>query len=656
MKKYTIVPQKNLTKKFDLNRDLNEAQRDAVLHEEGPLLVIAGAGSGKTRTLIFRVAHLVSRGIDPASILLLTFTRKAAEEMLRRAALLIDVRCEKVAGGTFHSFANVVLRQYGQLIGYGKNFSILDRSDAQDLVGYVREDLGYSSRQIRFPKKGTIAEIITKSINKNKSIDEVIVSDFPHFSYLSPDIEKIAARYEVMKREKNLMDYDDLLVNLRALLSEKDEVKATLSHQYRYIMIDEFQDTNRLQGEIAYLLSAEHRNIMAVGDDSQSIYSFRGAHFRNIMDFPTTYPDTRIIYLEENYRSTQPILDLTNTIIERAAEKFPKKLYTRKKGGTHPFLVATPNEKMQSTFLADQILEIHEEGVDLKDIAVLFRASFLSFDLEIELAKRNIPYRKFGGFKFMETAHVKDVLSVLRLLSNPRDEISSMRAFRLAEGIGKKKAASLAKMLSEGGTIRDAAEDLAMGKRSESCVMLSELLFTISREGIPVPEKIRLMSAFYRPILEKRYDDYPKRLKDLEQLEVLSERYRSMESFLTDITLEPIEASVEGVDSPDGENDYLTLSTIHSAKGLEWDTVFVIWVLEGRLPSMKSIEDPYQVEEERRLLYVAATRAKERLFFSYPVNIFDRSTQMVLSKPSRFIEGISRETLPRYTLYEYNYE
>ena len=656
MKKYTIVPQKDPAKKFDLKKDLNEAQRDAVLHEDGPLLVIAGAGSGKTRTLIYRVAHLVSMGVDPASILLLTFTRKAAEEMLRRAALLIDVRCEKVAGGTFHSFANVVLREYGQLIGYGKNFSILDRSDAQDLVGYVREDLGYSSRQIRFPKKGTIAEIITKSINKNQSIDEIIVSDFPHFSYLSPDIEKIAIRYELMKREKNLMDYDDLLVNLRILLSEREEVKAKLSHKYHYIMIDEFQDTNRLQGEIAYLISAEHRNIMAVGDDSQSIYSFRGAHFRNIMDFPSTYPDTRIIYLEENYRSTQPILDLTNTIIERATEKFPKKLYTEKEGGNHPFLVATPNEKMQSTFLADHILEIHEEGVALKDIAVLFRASFLSFDLEIELAKRNIPYRKFGGFKFMETAHVKDVLSVLRLLSNPRDEISAMRAFRLAEGIGKKKAASLAKMLSEGGTIREAAEDLSRGKRSESCVKLSELLFTISRESMPIPEIIRLMSAFYRPILEKRYDDYPKRLKDLEQLEVLSEHYRTMESFLTDITLEPIEASVEGVGPHDRETDYLTLSTIHSAKGLEWNSVFIIWVLEGRLPSMKSIDDPYQVEEERRLLYVAATRAKERLFFSYPVNIFDRISQTVLSRPSRFIEGISRETLPRYTLYEYNYE
>jgi DNA helicase-2/ATP-dependent DNA helicase PcrA len=576
--------------------------------------------------------------------------------MLRRAAILIDNRCEKVAGGTFHSFANIVLRQYGHLLGYGSNFSILDRSDSQDLVGYIREELGYSGREVRFPRKETVSEIISKSINKNQDIEEVITSDFPHFTYLVADIKRIAVTYQLMKQDKNLMDYDDLLVNLRSLLVAHREVKDELSGKFRYLMIDEFQDTNRLQGEIAYNLSENQRNIMAVGDDSQSIYSFRGAHFRNIMDFPSTYPNANVIYLEENYRSTQPILDLTNTIIERAEEKFPKKLYTLKSGGEFPWLVATPNEKMQSIFLADHILEIHEEGVDLQDIAVLFRASYLSFDLEIELAKRNIPYRKFGGFKFMETAHVKDILSVLRLIANPMDEISSMRAFRLAEGIGKKKAAILAKALASGGTIQEVAGELSRGKRSESCLKLSELLLTVSRKGMSIPEIIRLMATFYKPILEKRYDDYPKRLKDLEQLEVLSERYTSIDSFLTDVTLEPIEASIGGVTPVTREDDYLTLSTIHSAKGLEWHTVFVIWVLDGKLPAMKSMDDPYQLEEERRLLYVAATRAKERLFFSYPVNIFDRGTQTVLSRPSRFIEGISRDTLPRYTMYEYSYE
>ncbi len=656
MRKYKLIPDGEKLRDLNLERDLNEAQREAALHRENPLLVIAGAGSGKTRTLIYRVACLISYGIDPESILLLTFTRKAAEEMLRRAALMTDARCEKVAGGTYHSFANTILRQYAHLTDYTNTFTILDRSDAFDLVGLVREELGYAGRMVRFPRKETVGEIISKSINKTTAIEDVILSDFTHFSYVTGDIEKIAIHYAEMKRDKNLMDYDDLLVNLVKLLSDHPEVREALSNRYRYIMIDEFQDTNRLQAEISCLLAEKHRNIMAVGDDSQSIYSFRGADFRNIMDFPSMFPDTRVLYLEENYRSTQPILDLTNVIIERAEEKFPKRLFTSKRGGDPPWLVATPNEKMQSLFVADKILELHEEGVDLKDMAVLFRASFLSFDLEIELAKRNIPYRKFGGFKFMETTHVKDVLAILRIIANPLDEISSLRTFRLAEGIGKKKAAALARRLMGGESMRQVAEELAKGGRSEESVRLSELLITLARDDMPLTERVQLINNFYRPVMEKKFDNYPKRLKDLEQLEVIAERYRKLETFLTDVTLEPIEASVSDVTGTDRETDYLTLSTIHSAKGLEWHTVFIIWVLDGRIPSLKSIDDPYQLEEERRLLYVAATRAKTNLFFSSPIHIFDRQTQSVLSKPSRFIEGIPQKLLPRYTLYEYEYE
>lgn len=656
MKRYKLIPDGEKHKALDLSTELNEAQRQAALHRENPLLVIAGAGSGKTRTLIYRVACLISDGVDPESILLLTFTRKAAEEMLRRAALMTDSRCEKVAGGTYHSFANGVLRQHANLLGYSNTFSILDRSDSFELVGLVREELGFAGRTVRFPRKETVGEIISKSINKSCSIEDVVLSDFPHFSYLLSELEKIARVYQQVKLEKNIMDYDDLLVNLQGLLSGFPEVRESLSGKYRYIMIDEFQDTNRLQAEISYLLAEKHRNIMAVGDDSQSIYSFRGADFRNIMDFPSMFPETKIIYLEENYRSTQPILDLTNAIIERATEKFPKNLFTRITGGDPPWLVATPNEKMQSLFVADKILELHEEGLDLSDMAVLFRASFLSFDLEIELARRNIPYRKFGGFKFMETTHVKDVIAVLRIIANPFDEISSLRAFRLAEGIGKKKATALARRLAAGESIRDVAMDLAKRKGSEECTKLSELLLSLLPEGLPLVEKIRLINNFYRPVMEKRFDNYPKRQKDIEQLEVIAERYGDLETFLTDITLEPIEASVEDVTATDRESDYLTLSTIHSAKGLEWNSVFVLWVLDGRIPSFKSLDDPYQVEEERRLLYVAATRAKKNLFFSSPINIFDRQTQSVLSKTSRFIEGIPPNLLPRYTLYEYEYE
>ncbi len=653
MKKYEILPDGTETRSGDFLAELNDSQREAVTHEEGPLLVIAGAGSGKTRTLIYRVAYLVSKGVPPESILLLTFTRKAAEEMLRRAALMSDPRCERVTGGTFHSFANSILRKYAHLIGYENAFTILDRSDSQDLIGFIREELGFSSRTVRFPKKETIAEIISKTINKGLSIEDTLIIDFPHFSYLTGEIERIALRYHDLKREKNLMDYDDLLVNLKSLLLEHPDVRETLSDRFLFIMIDEFQDTNRIQAEIAYLLADKRRNIMVVGDDSQSIYSFRGADFRNIMEFPKVYPDAKIVFLEENYRSTQPILDLTNTIISRAAEKFPKNLFTRKEGGNPPWLVATPDEHMQSVFVADKILEIHEDGIPLREIAVLFRAAYLSFDLEIELAKRNIPYRKFGGFKFMETAHVKDVLSILRLVVNPKDEISAGRAFRLADGIGKKKAAQLTGILSSTGSIEEVRKSLMEAKRSEDCARLADLLYTLTNKDLPVPEMIAHAVNFYRPIMEKKFDDFPKRLKDLEQLEILAERYTSLNSFLTDVVLEPIESSVSDIAGADRETDFLTLSTIHSAKGLEWHTVFIIWVLDGKLPTMKSADDHYQLEEERRLLYVATTRAKENLFLTYPINIYDRATQMVLSKPSRFIDGIPRHILPRYTIYEY---
>ncbi|RMG60173.1 MAG: ATP-dependent helicase [Deltaproteobacteria bacterium] len=654
MKKYEVRPETSVTRQKDILAELNESQREAVTHGEGPLLVIAGAGSGKTKTLVCRVAYLVSQGVPPESILLLTFTRKAAEEMLRRAAALSDPRCERVTGGTFHSFANTVLRKYADLIGYDRSFTILDRSDSHDLVGFIREEMGFSSRTVRFPKKETVADIISKSVNKNLTIEDVLTIDYPHFSYLADDIEKIAVRYATLKREKNLMDYDDLLTNLKLLLVEHPDVRRNLSESFRYIMIDEFQDTNRIQAEIAYLVAETHRNIMVVGDDSQSIYSFRGADFRNIMDFPRVYPDAKIVFLEENYRSTQPILDLTNTIISQAAEKYPKKLYTRKGGGNPPWLVATPDEHMQSVFVADRILEIHEDqGVPFSDMAVLFRAAYLSFDLELELAKRNIPYRKFGGFRFMETAHVKDVLSVLRIVVNPQDEISAGRAFRLLEGIGKRKASSLTKILAESGSLEEASRALTEVKRSDDCKSFAELLLSLSRANLPVSEMVGRVVNFYRPIMEKKFDDYPKRLKDLEQLEILAERYRSLNSFLTDVVLEPIESSVADMTATDRETDYLTLSTIHSAKGLEWHTVFIIWVLDGKLPTMKSAEDFAQLEEERRLLYVAATRAKENLFLTYPMNIYDRATQMVLSKPSRFIEGIPRNILPRYTVYEY---
>jgi DNA helicase-2/ATP-dependent DNA helicase PcrA len=424
--------------------------------------------------------------------------------------------------------------------------------------------------------------------------------------------------------------------------------------------VDEYQDTNRIQAEILRLLAAVHDNVMAVGDDSQSIYSFRGANFRNIMDFPSDFPGAKVVFLEENYRSRQPILDVTNEIIAGAREKFPKRLFTSRAGGDKAAILSAPSERIQSAYVADRILELHEEdGISLSEIAVLFRAAYLSFDLEVELAKRHIPYRKFGGFKFLETAHVKDVIAHLRLIENPRDTLSLLRALLLVPGIGRKAGADISRKAHEEASLLPVLSMLSARKRSEEAARLAGLLAELAGpKGDAVPESLRVTEAvakviaYYRPIMEARFDDYPRRLKDLDHLESLCARYRTLSEFLSEITLEPPQASVGDIAAPDGEEETLTLSTIHSAKGLEWKAVFILWALDGKMPLSRAAEDEEEMEEERRLLYVAATRAKDLLVLTYPVNIYERATGTVLSKPSRFVEEIPAGVLPRYALIE----
>ena len=382
--------------------ELNEAQRDAVLSTEGPHLVIAGAGTGKTRTLVHRVASLVSNGVSPESILLLTFTRRAASEMLRRASLILDERCSRAAGGTFHSFANVVLRRHAPKLGYDSAFTILDRSDSADILGILRSELGYDRRGRRFPRKDTISDLISKQINTRRSLESLLEQDYPQFEQEREALEEIARAYTERKLSQNVMDYDDLLVNLRRLLVEHPETRQRLSATYRYQMVDEYQDTNRLQAHIVALLAADHGNVMVVGDDAQSIYSFRGADFRNIMDFPKLFPEARTILLEQNYRSSQPILDLGNKILESANERFEKTLYSEIEDEQLPSFVRTSDDQDQAVFVCKTILDLREEGVGLADVAVLSRAAWHTNSLEIELSRRNIPFRKFGGQRFVE--------------------------------------------------------------------------------------------------------------------------------------------------------------------------------------------------------------------------------------------------------------
>ncbi len=637
---------------LDYAAALNQQQLAAVTAVDGPSLVIAGAGSGKTRTLIYRVAYLIDKGVDPTAILLLTFTRKASQEMLQRAGVLIGARSERVAGGTFHSVANMLLRRYGRPIGLEPGFTILDRGDAEDLIALVRNQLGLNEKDKRFPRKGTIAEIFSKCENTLASLEDVLLGEFAHFAEHLNDLDRLRNAYVAAKRQKQLMDYDDLLAKLRELLTLHEPTRQAISQNFRYILVDEYQDTNRLQADLVRKLAATHENVMAVGDDAQSIYGFRGATFRNIMDFPTLFPGTKVYKLEENYRSTQPILNLANEIIQGATEKYSKHLFTRKLDGPLPALVQAGGENAQSRFIAQRILELREEGIPLDEIAVLFRSSFHSFDLEIELSRRNLPFVKRGGFKFIETSHVKDLLAHLRVIDNPLDAVSWNRLLMLVEGVGPKKAQDLIASFVRSEQPLAALREVS-GRSSRPLKDLAIMLEEAGRSPSLTPaEQVNEVYRYYLPILKEHYDDYPKRMRDLEHLYTIAERYAGLSDFLADLALEPPDASVADVEAGDRDDERLVLSTIHSAKGLEWQCVFVIWTVDGRFPSAYSFTSNEELEEERRLFYVAVTRAKKHLHLTYPINVYDKATGAVLSRPSRFLDAVPSSMLDTWALME----
>jgi DNA helicase II / ATP-dependent DNA helicase PcrA len=650
MKKYTLKRHNDEQKRhfvIDYKAELNPQQLEAVINIDGPHLVIAGSGSGKTRTLIFRVAYLVENNIPPQAILLLTFTRKASQEMMRRAATILDERCKNVSGGTFHSFANYILRKYALQLKIYPNYSIVDRGDAEDIINLIRSDMGLNKKERRFPRKSTLTDIISKAVNKRIPIDEVVLDDYPHYKRDIDEILAIAEKYRGFKKEKMVMDYDDLLVNLKILLETDEESRKKICSSYRYIMVDEYQDTNKLQAEIAALLASEHHNILVVGDDAQSIYSFRGANFRNIMDFPKLFPEARITTLEQNYRSTRPILDLTNAIIEQAKEKYSKELFSQIEGEEKPVYIDAVDEHEQAAFIAQRVLELREEEIPLSRIAVLFRASWHANELEVELKSRNIPYVKYGGLKFAEAAHIKDVLSYMRVLHNILDEIAWLRVLLLIEGIGAATAAKIVeKVFQSGGDLAALlATDFDKKKFSSELRKLHAVLARLVGSSLTPAEKLQVVLEYYSPLFESKYDDYRRRLEDLESLLRISERYSSLEQMLTEMALEPPNTTQTGVEPADREEEKLVLSTIHSAKGLEWHTVFIIHLVDGYFPSDRSVEDETDLEEERRLFYVAATRAEKNLYLITP-ELETRSwssyepSGIVFSRPSRFIEEI----------------
>jgi len=619
---------------------LNEAQYEAATTVDGPVLVIAGAGSGKTRTLVYRLAYLVEQGVSPEQILLLTFTRKAAQEMVSRASLLIDDSCRRVMGGTFHAVANLLLRRHAQHLGYAANFTILDQADAEGIVNLIKSSLSLGGESKRFPSKRLIVAILSKAVNKGISIADLLDEEYGHLHDYLDDLLLIRGHYQKFKLEHGLMDYDDLLINWQRLLNEQPAVREELAGRFAYLMVDEYQDTNPVQAEIVRLMASPRNNVMVVGDDSQSIYSFRGADFRNIMDFPRLFPGTKIIRLEENYRSTQPILSVTNAIIERAQEKYTKTLFSKIEAGERPVVHAARDEGAQARYVVEKIMALQAEGVPLSEMAVLFRSGYHSFKLELELTNRHLDFEKRGGLKLTESAHIKDVLSYLRIVVNPQDHLSWNRLLLQLDKVGPKTAQNVLSRIKSAADPLAALRSYPAGKSWQpGLTSLIDLLDSLVVPGLSPVAQFDLVMDHYRPAFERLYhDDYPRRSRDLEQLRAILEGYTELQPFLDDTSLDPPQAEQGNVYDVGGR-ERLVLSTIHSAKGLEWDVVFIIHLVEGKFPSAQAAL-PEQFEEERRLLYVAATRARKRLFFLYPREVMSPDRFRTTGAMSPFLEEL----------------
>jgi len=641
----------------DFASELNSQQAAAATHADGPLLIIAGAGTGKTRTLVYRVAHLIERGVAAERILLLTFTRRAAQEMLSRAERLVGSNSKRVHGGTFHATAHRLLRRYGPAAGLPKDFTIMDQSDSADLMQLSRAQLGYAARIKRFPKKETLQYVYSRHINTGIPVEDIVRDEYPQFVDYLEDFAKIYGDYIRRKQERNLVDYDDLLLFWALMLEASPELRQRIGGMYDHILVDEYQDTNVLQARILRGMCGAHANITVVGDDAQSIYSFRGANFRNILDFPKQFAGATTVTLEQNYRSTQPILSVTNTLISRAAERFTKNLWTERTGGETPWLVAARDEQQQTRFVVDRILELHEEGTPLREIAVLFRAGYMSADLEIELTNRKIPFEKWGGLKFLEAAHVKDVLAFLRILENPRDEVSWYRLLLLLPGIGDATArAAIDSMIAA------AWESNAFGRydpppraraaHTALVALLNELRSGPLLDEAQVAADIARVRQLYDNILRERYDRVEPRLADLDQLQTIAAGYPDRATFLSALALEPPQATQDLPGGSHEENDCLILSTVHSAKGKEWDAVFVIWAVDGWFPSARCLNTEEETEEERRLMYVALTRARNYLSVTYPLNAYSsrRGADYSLDQLCRFIDRGVRDNMQRVAL------
>ena len=653
-RKVALRPAEGQPRKVDYPGELNPEQLAVVVHPAGPMLVLAGAGSGKTRTVVYRVARLLEDGVEPNAILLLTFTNRASREMLSRVGLLLGRDAGRVMGGTFHSVGNRLLRRFGDRLGYPSNYGILDREDARDLMGNALSDVVPSTPGRRLPGAAVLVEVYSFVINTGRSLEETVASRFPQFSGDLEVMQAVFRRYLERKRAASVMDYDDLLLNWLLLLRRHDDVLKQLSTRFRHVLVDEYQDTNRLQADIVDLMLGAGRNLMVVGDDAQSIYAFRGAEYANILSFPERYPDCTTFRLETNYRSLPPILTLANASIAHNERQFPKHLRPVREGGEQPAVCTAPSPESQAAFVAQRILELLDEGVPLPEIAVLYRNHAHSLELEVELTRRNIPYEVRSGLRFFEQRHVKDVVAHLRFLANPRDEVAFTRMARLKPRLGQRLAVRVWQALSESSEPLGALPKLdgktlgLPGAAAHSLKQLAELVKRLEKLCSRPGEMVReVIASGYREYVRAQMENASARLDDLEQLALFADGYESLDPFLDEVTLMN-DLSGEDVATEEGERERVTLSTVHQAKGLEWRAVFLVWLAEGRFPTARA-ED---MEEERRLFYVACTRAKDELLLCYPLVARDRYRVDVILEPSRFVSELPEETYQRWQVQE----
>jgi len=665
---------------IDYKNELNQEQLKVVEEGNGPCLVLAGAGSGKTRAITYRVAYLLENGIDPKKILLVTFTNKAAKEMINRVRSLTSGEMKLPWSGTFHHIGYRVLRQYASLLNYKNNFGILDSQDSRDVLKLCLKQEGIDRQEKRFPSVKIIQSIISYARNAEESVKDVLELKYPNWLDLADVISRIAQDYNKRKREANVMDFDDLLVNTYLLLLKSETVRKKFSEQFEYVLVDEYQDTNKIQASIIKLLSSYHKNILVVGDDAQSIYSFRAADIQNILDFEKDYPNARIFKLETNYRSTPDILDVANDVIDNNINQHKKELKSLLDNFTKPELHAFANNQEEADFVADRILELCDEGISLNKIAVLFRAAFHSQALEVELTKRGIEYEYRGGVRFFERAHIKDVLGFLRIFSNIDDAVAWNRVLSMQIGIGQVSANNIIAQVRAGNNFESIGDGLSARAKTGWNDFL-QIWYVMEKAVEPagkdtlipilhwdeIPTKVEektpsaliqaVVNSKYKDYLENEYPDYRERLQDLGQLAVFAERQKDLDKFLAEATLQEGYSSNQAQGDSNNDNK-LILSTIHQAKGLEWEAVFIINLSAGQFPSDRSLKERSGLEEERRLFYVAITRAQKYLYFSYPLaggfgsymkgNAFSDFTSG--QGPSMFLDEINHILLDKHNL------